>query len=75
MNKQRRTEIKNIIAELENIKTKLDNVFSEEQYAFDNMPENLQYSMRGEESQEAIDYMSEAVSNIEEAIDQLEDIQ
>ena len=27
MNKQRRTEIKNIIAELENIKTKLDNVF------------------------------------------------
>ena len=39
------------------------------------MPENLQYSMRGEESQEAIDYMSEAVSNIEEAIDQLEDIQ
>lgn len=75
MNKQRRMEIKNIIAELENIKTKLDNVFSEEQYAFDNMPENLQYSMRGEESQEAIDYMSEAVSNIEEAIDQLEDIQ
>lgn len=75
MNKQRRMEIKNIIAELENIKTKLDNVFSEEQYAFDNMPENLQYSMRGEESQEAIDYMSEAVSNIEEAIDQLEGIQ
>ena len=75
MNKQRRTEIKNIIAELENIKTKLDNVFSEEQYAFDNMPENLQYSMRGEESQEAIDYMSEAGSDIEEAIDQLEDIQ
>lgn len=75
MNKQRRTEIKNIIAELENIKTKLDNVFSEEQYAFDNMPENLQYSMRGEESQEAIDYMSEAVSSIEEAIDQLEGIQ
>lgn len=75
MNKQRRMEIKNIIAELENIKTKLDNVFSEEQYAFDNMPENLQYSMRGEESQEAIDYMSEAISNIEEAIEQLEDIQ
>lgn len=75
MNKQRRMEIKNIIAELESIKTKLDNVLSEEQYAFDNMPENLQYSMRGEESQEAIDYMSEAVSNIEEAIDQLEDIQ
>ena len=41
---------------------------------FDNMPENLQYSMRGEESQEAIDCMSEAISNLEEAIDQLNEI-
>lgn len=74
MNKQRRTEIKSIILELEVIKSRLDNVLSDEQYAFDNMPENLQYSMRGEESQEAIDYMEEAMSNLEEAISQLEEI-
>ncbi len=74
MNKQRRTEIKSIISELEIIKSRLDNVLSDEQYSFDNMPENLQYSMRGEESQEAIDYMEEAVSNLEEAISQLEEI-
>ena len=45
-----------------------------EELAFDNMPENLQYSMRGEESQEAIDVMSSAVESLDEAISQLEDI-
>lgn len=74
MNKQRRSEISNIITELGNIKTRLDNVLANEQFAFDNMPENLQYSMRGEESQEAIDCIEEAVNNLEEAISQLEDI-
>lgn len=74
MNKQRRNEIANILTELENLKSKLDNVLSEEQMMFDNMPENLQYSMRGEESQEAIDNMEGAVSNLEDAISQLEDI-
>ena len=74
MNKQRRNEIANILIELENLKTTLDNILSEEQMMFDNMPENLQYSMRGEESQEAIDNMEGAVSNLEDAISQLEDI-
>ena len=74
MNKQRRNEISNIMTELENLKSRLESVDMEEEMVFDNMPENLQYSMRGEESQEAIDCMSEAISNLEEAIDQLSEI-
>lgn len=74
MNKQRRNEIDKIMVELESIKSRLENVLAEEEMMFDNMPENLQYSMRGEESQESIDYMSEAVSSLEEAIDQLTEI-
>ena len=74
MNKQRRTEITNILIELENLKTRLDSVLSEEQMVFDNMPENLQYSMRGEESQDAIDNMEGAVSDLENVISQLEEI-
>lgn len=74
MNKQRRTEIANIVTELEILKERLDKVFSEEQDVFDNMPENLQYSMRGEESQEAIDNMDGAMSDLENVISQLEDI-
>lgn len=74
MNKQRRNEIDKIRVELESIKSRLESVLAEEEMMFDNMPENLQYSMRGEESQESIDYMSEAVSSLEEAIDQLTEI-
>ena len=74
MNKQRRTEIANIVTELELLKERLDKVLSVEQDVFDNMPENLQYSMRGEESQEAIDNMDGAMSDLENAISQLEDI-
>lgn len=74
MNKQRRTEIANIVTELELLKERLDKVLSEEQDVFDNMPENLQYSMRGEESQEAIDNMDGAMSDLENVISQLEDI-
>lgn len=74
MNKQRRNEISKIVSELEILKSRLSDVLSEEQDAFDNMPENLQYSMRGEESQEAIDNIEEALSDIEEAISLLEDI-
>lgn len=71
MNKQRRKEITNIISELEIIKSRLYEVLNDEQISFDNMPENLQYSMRGEESQEAIENMEEAVNGLDEAIENL----
>lgn len=74
MNKQRRNEIHDILSELQSIKTRLEMVQMNEELAFDNMPENLQYSMRGEESQEAIDVMNSAVESLDEAISQLEDI-
>lgn len=74
MNKQRRNEIQNILSEIQNIKSRLEMVQMNEEMAFDNMPENLQYSMRGEESQEAIDSMSTAVDSLEEAICNLSDI-
>lgn len=75
MNKARRNQISNLISEIEMIKTRLESVLAEEEIVFDNMPENLQYSMRGEESQEAIDYMNEAVSGLEEALENLNEIQ
>lgn len=71
MNKQRRKEITNIISELEIIKSRLYEVLNDEQISFDNMPENLQYSMRGEESQEAIENMDAAVNSLDEAIENL----
>lgn len=78
MNKARRKRITTVIRDLENIcdynfiesiKDEIEDILWEEQDAYDNMPENLQYSMRGEESSDAIDSLQEAVDTLDEAID------
>lgn len=74
MNNARRKIISNIATKLEGIKSEVQNVMYEEQDAYDSMPENLQGSTRGEESEEAIDTLDEVVNSIEEAIDGLESI-
>ena len=52
----------------------IEEVQNEEQEAYDNMPENLQESERGEAIQEAIDNLDSAWSSLEEAKDTLEEI-
>ena len=85
MNNQRRKELANIVVamenvsmpvdidELEGIKTDIESVLWDEEFAFESMPEGLQYSMRGEASQEAQDNMNEAIDLIDEFISDYED--
>lgn len=85
MNNQRRKELNNIVTamenvsmpvdieELEGIKSDIEMVLMDEEMAFENMPEGLQYSLRGEMSQEAQDNMSEAIDVIDEFISEYED--
>ncbi len=74
MNNDRRKKIKKIIIDMESIKALLEDVLVDEESSFDNMPEGLQYSEKGEASQEAIDLMNEAVEGFEEVIDNLNSI-
>ena len=83
MNKSRRKRIAIAIDNLEritnydlieSIKSEIEDILWEEEDAYDNMPENLQYSVRGEESSEAIDNLQEAVDLLEEAINLINDI-
>lgn len=87
MNKSRRKRIAVAIRDLEKtikhnfidnyidfIKNEIEDILWEENDAYDNMPESLQYSVRGEESSEAIDNLQEAVDLLEEAIDIINDI-
>ena len=83
MNKERRKRLRKVVWILESKKlnealTELEDILSDEEYAFDSMPENLQYSMRGEESQECIDTMESAIDDLNEIINggdsDLEDI-
>ena len=53
---------------------KLSSILSEEQDAFDNMPEGLQSSYRGMCSEDAIDNMEEASDKLDEVIELLADI-
>ena len=71
MNKERRKQIQSVIDNIEIIKDKLQNVLNDEEAYFDNMPENLQGSTRGIESEEAMDNMNEAIELIDEVIDVL----
>ena len=64
MNKLRRKSLAEVIAKLEELDSlrqeameMLQGVLDEEQEAYDNMPESLQYSERGEQMQEYIDSM------------------
>lgn len=87
MNKSRRKRIAVAIRDLKKttkhnfidnyidfIKDEIEDILWEENDAYDNMPENLQYSIRGEESSEAIDNLQEAVDLLEEAINLINDI-
>lgn len=71
MNKARRKEIQKIIKDIENL---VHSILSEEQVAFDNMPENLQGSCRGQESEDAQGSLESAIDALEEAIACLEEI-
>ena len=74
MNKMRRQQLRKLICELEGLKSKLEDIQWDEQDYFDNMPENLQGSVNGMNSEEAIDKMDDALSIFDEVIEAIEDI-
>ena len=75
MNKERRKELAKAIAQLEEIRDTIEYVRDEEQEAYDNMPESLQDTDRGQAMLEAIDNLDYATGNIDDAIDNLSEIE
>lgn len=76
MNKARRKELSDVIRGLNMIQDKddlyswiniLSNIKDDEQDYYDNIPENLQYSQRAEDSEQAIE-------NLEDALDLLDEV-
>jgi hypothetical protein len=74
MNKKRRKQIACVIEKLQHGASVLMKVQEEEQIAFDNLPEGIQYSGRGEKMEEAISTIEEAVSRVEDIIQNLEEL-
>lgn len=74
MNAQRRKQIQKAIGLLSEARAILEEVTEEEQEAFDNMPDGLQASERGETMEENIYRLEEAVSAIEEQENEMEEV-
>jgi uncharacterized coiled-coil DUF342 family protein len=71
MNAERRKAIGKLVdqidklkGQIEDIHNEADNLLSEEQDYFDNMPESFKNSDRGETAQAAIDALSQAVEEL-----------
>ena len=69
-----KTQIDFANSQLKDASKKLSSILSEEQDAFDNIPEGLQSSYRGMCSEDAIDSMEEASDKLDEVIELLNDI-
>ena len=72
MNKPRRKNLQGIIDQLDELKSSLEDLMSEEEEYRDNMPENMQGGERYEAAEMACDNLSDAVSNLEDAISSIE---
>lgn len=75
MNNTRRKEINKVITIIENAKSMVESIMGEEEDYRDNMPENLQGSMKYDAAEEAIYNMEDAISSLEDAIDSLSEAQ
>ena len=74
MNAQRRKQLEKVEALIAEARCLLDEVLAEEKDAYDNMPENLQNSERGETMSEGLSAMEDIVASLEDAETTLQEI-
>ena len=74
MNKQRRKWLEKIIGQLETAKGEIDSVAEEEREAYENLPEGIQESDRGDAMCENADDLEQASSELDDLIQNLNEI-
>ena len=73
MNMTTRKDIDDLIAQLQSIKEQIGTIRYNEEEKYDNMPESLQESEKGEAMSNAIDNLESAMDSIEEVTSYLEE--
>ena len=68
MNKARRNTIEIVASSIENAISELEMCRDEEQNYYDNMPDPLRYSTKGEAADDCISNLDDAISSLEEAL-------
>lgn len=74
MNQTRRNKIREIQEDLRIISEKIEELRDEESDAYENMPESLQESEKGEKAMRAVDILDQAIGEVDDSISTLEDI-
>ena len=74
MNADRRKELSSILEMLEEQKDRIETVRYEEEEAYDNLPEQLQYSERGETMQENYEELDSIYDDLQDIIDRIQEI-
>ena len=72
MNKQRRARLSEAHSLLGKAVSIVERAKDEEQDSFDNLPENLQISERGEAMEEAIDELQMTIDSINDAMEHID---
>lgn len=72
MNRQRRQAIEKLRSQIETLKEDLELLQEQEQEAFDALSEGVQDSIKGGKMEEYIDKISDAVSDLDSAVDNLD---
>lgn len=71
MNQKRRTQVSSVVDILEDCVTSLESICEEEQNAFDNLPESFRYSSRGEQMEEFLSTLADAIDSLNDVTDSL----
>lgn len=74
MNKSRRAEIQKVIDALQELEAKIEELRDEEWEYYDNMPESIQSGEKGDAVTECVDTMDYAISSIQDAVSNLEEV-
>lgn len=73
MNRSRRKELKKAVDLINQAKEIIEMCRDEEQEAFDNLPESIRFSDRGEMMEDYVSKIEYALDSIESAVDSLTD--
>lgn len=74
MNKARRTSLRKLAIQLNEINEELVSIYCDEEEYFVNIPESLKNSERATQSEEAISILQDSSSLIEEVINNIDDV-
>ena len=72
MNKMNRKQLSDLISRIETIHEELYEIKDGEEEKFDNMPENLQDSEKGEALSEIIDFLDSASESLNESVESIQ---